>query len=240
MCVGTAALGVGILLLSNPPVLAQTSTSGVKNALIRPQLNGMASYSNMSKTYYLVAFYTSQSCSDAQTCLEQQTPTRFLLKVVTPRWTASNYSLMWQTDLAINNQKPLEGDDIKALIDFTQLAETPLTVGDEIDVSYESQHTTVAVNKVIAIRTKNKTLFDYISRVWLGPTPPSKQFQADLLVGHDGPIDARLSSEFDQIKPSAKRMSLLDNWDVSKKNLPPKKTRTKLTPDQRERLTKEP
>ncbi len=209
-----------LLALKCPPLQAQSITKvaqPVKNALVRPQLNGMSTYDNMGKTYYLVGFYTSQSCTQAQACLDQQTPTRFLLKVVTPRWTASNYSLMWQTDLAMNNQETLKGDDIKALIDFTQLAETPLTVGDEIDVSYESQYTTVAVNKVIAIRTKNKTLFNYISRVWLGPTPPSKQFQADLLVGHGGPIEARLRSEFEQIKPSPKRLNLLDNWDISKK-----------------------
>ncbi|MDZ7924411.1 MAG: TonB family protein [Marinagarivorans sp.] len=196
--------------------MAESTTGGIKNALPRPQLNGMSTYNNMGKTYYLVGFYSSQSCTDTATCLAQQSPTRFLLKVVTPRWTASNYSLMWQTDLAINNQEALTGSDIKALVDFTQLAETPLTVGDEIDISYESQQTTIAVNKVIAIRTKNKTLFNYISRVWLGPIPPSKQFQANLLVGHGGHIEPQLRSEFEQIKPSPKRLSLLDHWSTAK------------------------
>lgn len=175
----------------------------------------------MGKDYYLVAHYTSQSCEEAITCEEASSPARFLLKIITPRWTSHSYSLVWQRELSSNNSQTLDNENLQALLAFTRIAETPLTHGDTIDLVFDGNQTTIAVNKVFAVRTEGKTLFNYIGRAWLGPVPPSREFQQRMLAGHHGHHDQTTLARFKAIKPNPNRMSLLDTWHAKKEVITP-------------------
>ncbi|BCD97236.1 TonB family protein [Marinagarivorans cellulosilyticus] len=191
-------------------------TSPYSMALASSQLNGIGTYNHMGKNYYLVAYYTSHSCESTPQCEQATTPARFTLKITTPRWTAHSYSLVWQRELASNNEDTLDKANMKALLAFTRIAETQLTRGDTIDLAYDGSDTTIAVNKVFAVRAPSKTLFNYIGRVWLGPVPPSREFKQNMLAGHQGSHDQAVLDSFNALKPTAARMSLLDTWHSKK------------------------
>ena len=201
-------------------------------ALAGSQLNGIGSYNHMGKNYYLVAYYTSHSCESTPQCEQATTPARFTLKITTPRWTAHSYSLVWQRELASNNEGTLDKTNMEALLAFTRIAETQLTRGDTIDLAYDGSDTTIAVNKVFAVRAPGKTLFNYIGRVWLGPVPPSREFKQNMLAGHQGSHDQAMLDSFNALKPTAARMSLLDTWHAKKTKpaAPPKTYKPAPTP----------
>ena len=209
--------------VANPPLsvryilcLISLLLSAAAVASPTKHLNGVGSYYHMGKDYYLVAHYTSQSCEAAITCEEATTPSRFLLKIITPRWTSHSYSLVWQRELSSNNSQTLDNENLEALLGFTRIAETPLTQGDTIDLVFDGNQTTIAVNKVFAIRAPGKALFNYIGRAWLGPVPPSREFQQSMLAGHQGHHDPATLARFKAIKPNPNRMSLLDTWHAKK------------------------
>ncbi|HEY7773216.1 MAG TPA: TonB family protein [Marinagarivorans sp.] len=196
----------GVLACSPPVAFANGS------------LNGIDTYNHMGKDYYLVAHYTEQSCYTTPECEQAETPARFTLKITTARWTAHSFSLVWRRELASNNDTVLDNTNLQALLEFTRIAETQLTRGDTIDIAFDGSDTTIAVNKVFAVRAEGKTLFNYIARKWLGPVPPSREFKQRMLAGHGGEHDLTTLAKFNALTPKPARMSLLATWYNEKEN----------------------
>lgn len=194
------------------------------------KLNGLDTYHHMGKDYYWVAFYTTDSCQSAGECQSANTDQRFRLKVITERWTAQSFNLVWQRELASNNPTLPPKLDMAAVIHFTQLPKTGLTYGDVIDISYDGHDTTIAINQVFALRSPSKSLFNYLSNVWLGPIPPSRSFRANMLMGHNGEHNPQLLTAFSALKPTQERMALLSEWiNTSPVTPTPKTTPQKTT-----------
>lgn len=180
-------------------------------------LNGIATYNHMGKDYYIIAHYSALSCSSASDCEMQTTPARYRLKMVTSRWTSHSYSLVWQRELTSNNsQTQLADEDAKKLYALTHLPETQLTSGDTIDVYFDGKATKIFINGAPALTTPGKHLFNYIARIWIGPVPPSRQFKADMLKGHQAQHSVKLVYEFEAIIPLADRLNLLAQWQQKK------------------------
>lgn len=180
-------------------------------------LNGIGTYNHMGKDYYMVAHYSTLSCNETTLCEEQNSPALYSLKVVTSRWTSHSFSLVWQRELATNNAKAtLPKEVMPALIKFTQLAETQLTKGDNIDILFDGKNTQVSINSAHALTAPGKSLFNYLARVWVGPIPPSRQFKGGMLAGHNGAHNAALVDKFEALKPASDRMALLATWQKQK------------------------
>ena len=145
-------------LLRWPALLVATVFCWVPIATGALELNGIDTYHHMSKDYYLVAFYTAESCSSTEECQANTSNQRFRLKVITERWTAQSFNLVWQRELASNNQTLPAGLKMASVIHFTQLPKTGLTYGDAIDISYDGHDTTIAINQVFALRSPGKAL----------------------------------------------------------------------------------
>ncbi|WP_394202973.1 TonB family protein [Marinagarivorans algicola] len=180
-------------------------------------LNGIGTYNHMGKDYYIVAHYSTLSCTEAKQCEEQNSPAQYSLKVVTSRWTSHSYSLVWQRELATNNAKATVPKEVMpALIKFTQLAETRLTKGDNIDILFDGQNTQISINSAHALTAPGKSLFNYLARVWVGPIPPSRQFKNAMLAGHGGEHNTALVDKFKTLEPASDRMGLLTTWQKQK------------------------
>ncbi len=182
-------------------------------------LNGIGTYNHMGKDYYMVAHYSTLSCNEATLCEEQNSPALYSLKVVTSRWTSHSFSLVWQRELATNNAKAtLPKEVMPALIKFTQLAETQLTKGDNIDILFDGKNTQVSINSAHALTAPGKSLFNYLARVWVGPIPPSRKFKAGMLTGHNSEHNVALVDKFEALNPASDRMALLATWQKQKDN----------------------
>ena len=189
------------------------------NATENLPLNGIDVYDHMGKDYYWVSHTTEQSCQTAETCQQATTSARFRLKIMTKRWTAQNFNLVWQRELASNNQKLPANFDMQALIDFTQLPKTPLTQGDIIDIAFDGKNTLISINNAIAQRSSGKVLFNYLSNIWIGSVPPSRSFRSNMLQGHGGEHSQETLIAFKTSKIDKSRLGLLKTWqDIKEKS----------------------
>ncbi len=179
-------------------------------------LNGIDAYDHMGKDYYWVSHTTTLSCQTAEACQKATAPARFRLKIITKRWTAQNFNLVWQRELASNNQKLPANFDMQALIDFTQLPKTPLTKGDTIDIVFDGKDTLISINNAVAQRSQGKTLFNYLSNIWIGSVPPSRRFRSNMLQGHEGEHSQDKLIAFKTLKMDESRLGLLKEWQTQK------------------------
>lgn len=177
-------------------------------------LNGIDVYSHLSKNYYWVAHYTEASCRSLDECETATTQARYTLKVVTSRWTPQSFNLVWQRELATNNSTFPKQFNVQSIIDFTQLPKTQLTRGDTIDIAFDGSDTTISVNNLLAQKQPGKALFNYIARIWIGPVPPSRAFKSNILKGHTSNHSQQLVNQFNDLKTSADRLALLDEWQL--------------------------
>ncbi len=178
-------------------------------------LNGVASYAQLSKEYYIVALYTTAPVTRAEELLASSADKRLELRLTAQQWTPFSFSQIWKRDLSINNDLSADAPQIKALLTFTDFPAEDLTTGDVIVANYSpALGTTIAFNGETFLQAEGAVLFNYLLSVWVGPSPPSRQFKADLLAGNAA-TDARFAAlleRFKALRPQPERERLISRW----------------------------
>ena len=182
-------------------------------------LNGIGSYQQLRKEFYIGALYLTEPSDDPQAIINSTGSKRMALKVTTKRWSPRRWSLQWQNDIAINN--PFSND--KALTEqlmlFTGFIEDNLRTGDEILIDYiTAKGTKVTINGVTIIQTNTDELFNYLVNVWIGKLPPSGEFKARILNQMDDGKDKELLAQYNSVTYNDQRSKMVAGWIQAKKD----------------------
>ena len=183
------------------------------------ELNGIGSYQQLRKEYYIAALYLSKKSTDPATIIASNSSKRMALKVTTKRWSPRRWSLQWQNDIAINNSFANDSDLTNQLMLFTGFLDANLITGDEIIVDYiPTVGTTVSINDVRIIETKTADFFNYLLNVWIGKLPPSGEFKNRILGQQDDSTKSLLNT-FNSLNYNADRKELIASWIQSRKDV---------------------
>lgn len=190
--------------------LAQTSFS--------LELNGIGSYKQLQKEFYIGALYLTQTSTDPNAIRASDSNKRMTLKVTTKRWSSRRWQLQWQNDIAINNAFDNDPELINQLMFFTGFLADKLITGDEIIIDYiASSGTIITINGVIIIETKSAKLFNSLLNVWIGKLPPSGEFKTHIL-GTDKSIQQDLLNRYNQVNYSYSRSTVISSWIQARKD----------------------
>lgn len=176
-------------------------------------LNGIGSYQQLRKEFYIGALYLSENSDDPKAILSQSGSKRMALKVTTKRWSPRRWSLQWQNDIAINNPFSNDKELTRDLMTFTGFLQENLKTGDEIIIDYiTAKGTKVSINGVTIIQTKTDEMFNYLLNVWIGKLPPSGEFKARILNQLDDNQADELLKRYNSVSYDDKRRKMVASW----------------------------
>lgn len=182
-------------------------------------LNGIGSYQQLRKEFYIGALYLTNPSNDPQAILNSTGSKRMALKVTTKRWSPRRWSLQWQNDIAINNPFSNDKDLTEQLMLFTGFLEENLRTGDEIIIDYvTAKGTNVSINGVRIIETNTDELFNYLVNVWIGKLPPSGEFKARILDQMDDGKEKELMDRYNSITYNDQRSNMVSGWIKARKD----------------------
>ncbi|MFY0642520.1 MAG: TonB family protein [Bermanella sp.] len=182
------------------------------------ELNGIGSYTQLRKEFYIGALYLTEKSDDPNIILASGTSKRMALRVTTKRWSPRRWSLQWQNDIAINNTAQGGSELTNHLLTFTGFLDDNLIKGDEITVDYISTvGTIIKINNVKIIETNTAELFNFLVNVWIGKLPPSGEFK-DGILGKNSAESKALLSSYNALSYDASRTQMVSSWITAREN----------------------
>ncbi|MGR6872667.1 TonB family protein [Pseudomonas sp. HK3] len=176
------------------------------------ELNGIGSYKQLRKEFYIGALYLTQKSDDPESINISGTSKRMALKVMAKRWSPRRWSLQWQNDIAINNTFAGDIELTQQLLNFTGFLDDNLITGDEITVDYISTvGTIIKINDVKIIETNTAQLFNFLVNVWIGKLPPSGEFKNSIL-GKNNELNKALLQRYNAVTYNKGRTQLIASW----------------------------
>ncbi|MGR6873749.1 chalcone isomerase family protein [Pseudomonas sp. HK3] len=147
------------------------------------QLNGVASYNELNKEYYIAGLLLSERISDPAEIGIYKNHKQMKLIVTADRWSPRQWKKQWQNNIAINNTLLSSDNQLqKDLAYFTSFLSKDLTNGDELVIEYYPQTgTRIQLNNLEFITTQDDRLFNYLVNTWIGKLPPSRDFKNRIL-----------------------------------------------------------
>jgi len=140
-------------------------------------LNGLATYSDLTKDYYVGALYLPEPETNEQKILNLNQRKLMKLLVTANRWSPRAWTKQWQGNIAINNPS-IEGELQTKLKLFTRLLKSNLLAGDLIIVDYDpAMGTQVFINQQRMLESADMALFNALLATWIGKLPPSREFK---------------------------------------------------------------
>ncbi len=144
-------------------------------------LNGLATYSDLTKDYYVGALYLPEPASNEQKILNLNQRKLMKLLVIANRWSPRAWSKQWQGNVAINNAL-IDAELQKNLKLFTNLLKSNLLAGDLIIVDYDPAiGTQIFINQQRVLASRDMALFNALLATWIGKLPPSREFKNRIL-----------------------------------------------------------
>lgn len=182
------------------------------------ELNGIGSYTQLRKEFYIGALYLTEKSNDPKSIHENGTSKRMALKVMAKRWSPRRWSLQWQNDIAINNTAQGSSNLTDHLLTFTGFLDDNLIRGDEITIDYiSSVGTIIKINDVKVINTPTSELFDFLLNAWIGKLPPTGEFK-DGILGNSPENNQALLNRYNSITYSSSRTQLIASWITKREN----------------------
>lgn len=177
-------------------------------------LNGSATFSQLTRDYYIAGLYLSQPSDSPDTILASQANQEMRL-LIRARWTPRKWRKMWQANISINNATlPNNPASREALMAFIDLPETPLQQDDMVRIQVSAGGTRVYLNNELAIRAPSRDLFGYLLNTWIGKLPPSREFRSQILGQGNDPI---LAQQLNTHQVPADRKQLISGWQQQKR-----------------------
>lgn len=174
-------------------------------------LNGIASYQQLRKEYYIAALYLAQTSDDPQSIVQNQDRKRMALRVTAKRWSPRRWSLQWQNDIAINNTFSNDPDYTQSLLRFTGFLKDNLSKGDEVIIDYlPAQGTRISINGVTVVETSTAQLFDALLNAWIGQVPPSREFKKNIL--NLSSNHKELLDRYNSLSYGGDRTAMINGW----------------------------
>ncbi len=147
------------------------------------KVNGIASYQELNKEYYIGALFLEDSLSTVEEITAYKERKQMKLLVTASRLSARLWQQQWQNNIAINNEILIDEPKLQQDLEFfTSFLKGKLVKGDELVIDYTpGKGTRINLNNYPVIKTDNDKLFTYLLNTWIGKLPPSREFKNRIL-----------------------------------------------------------
>jgi len=175
-------------------------------------LNGLATYSDLTKEYYVGALYLPEPESSEQKILNLNQRKLMKLLVTANRWSPRAWTKQWQGNIAINNPS-IDGELQTKLKLFTRLLKSNLLAGDLIIVDYDpAMGTQIFINQQRMLASGDMALFNALLTTWTGKLPPSREFKNRILsLATDTQAAADTQKLYTNVV-SSERKNIIKHW----------------------------
>lgn len=176
-------------------------------------INGISSAKQLRSEQYLAVLYSEVSSNDATELLDSKVGQAMVIRVVAKNWRTRQFATQWNQAIFINSDSKIINKMADEITDFTGILRGSLKMGDELAIRYSSElGTTVSVNDITLMTTKNKKFFNVLLSTWIGQRPPSSQFKQQVLNGIESPEAKEMLSRFDELSYSNDRKKIVSSW----------------------------
>ncbi len=176
-------------------------------------LNGLSTYQQLSREYYLIAFETEKPVSDEQQIFHSTMAKRLELRISRERWTPNSFSALWIRDFSIGNDLKSDPALAEKLLKFAYYPARSLRKGDTFSIEYTpGTGTSIKLNNAEIISTKDDEVFNAFANIWLGKLPPSRKLKEELLAA--GGVSTDLVYRFYDLVISPERIEIVKNWEA--------------------------
>lgn len=181
-------------------------------------LNGIASYEQLRKQYYIGALYLESISQSSESVLSMPGKKRMELRITIDRWSPRRFSQQWNQSILINSDQAALEEFSKQIQAFTNIPKDDLKTNDRIVIDMDPDTgTTVYLNNQKMFSTPNNAFFDMLLSTWIGRRPPSSTFKNNILTLPTDQTGTNLLTSFEGIKPSEAREKEVAKWLESEK-----------------------
>lgn len=174
------------------------------------QLNGVADFTELRRSFYLAGLYVERTSSDEQVLVESDQRKRMVLKVTADRWSPRSFSSHWTRSLLINNPSDSLNAFSDAVIEFNNLLRDDLMAGDVLEIERDSSGATqVRLNGTTLFELARPGFTEMLLRTWIGNRPPSTEFRQQIL-GLE--VNPERMARFTDLNPAEQRVELTAAW----------------------------
>lgn len=176
-------------------------------------INGIASFEQLRKEYYIGALYLGWPGHDPAAIANMPGKKRMELHVTADRWPSLRFAQMWNQLITINNPSATLNANASDMLAFTSLPKGDLVEGDNIVIELTANNTTqVTLNGIPALRTGSPALFTMLLNSWIGQRPPSSEFKRDILDLPKTPATNDLIARYQAVHPADARKKVITGW----------------------------
>lgn len=195
-----------------PAALVSTPAQAQVSAASDLTMNGIASFEQLRKEYYLGALLLEFPSRDPNTVVDARGRKRMAMHITADRWPPMRFAQQWNQAILINSDSATLNANVMDVLAFTSLPKEDLIAGDQLYVDLDvNGHTEVSLNGQVLMRTGNDALFRLIVNSWIGPRPPSSEFKNALLLLAPQQQSALLE-RFEATAPSQERRRTVASW----------------------------
>lgn len=175
-------------------------------------LNGIASFEQLRKEYYIGALYLGWPGHDPAAIANMPGKKRLQLNITADRWPSLRFAQMWNQAITINNPSAFINANALDILAFTSLPKGDLVEGDHLVIELNNTSTLVTLNGIPALRTNSPALFTMLLNAWIGQRPPTSEFKRDILELPKDKTGTDLVARFNSVNPNDARKKTVAGW----------------------------
>ncbi|MEH6344861.1 MAG: TonB family protein [Bermanella sp.] len=178
------------------------------------RLNGVASYQELNKEYYIGALLLENPQNNVTDIGAYKERKQMKLLVTADRWSVRLWQQQWQNNIAINNEIIIDDAELQNDLEFfTSFPKGKLVKGDELIIDYTpGRGTSIKLNHYPIIKTNNDKLFTYLLNTWIGKLPPSRVFKNHVLTLNSDSITQLAIANLEENVVSEQRINRVKQW----------------------------
>lgn len=183
------------------------------------QLNGLASYTQLRKEYYLGGLFLGWPGRDTAVIANMPGKKRMELRVTADRWPPMRFAQQWNQLILINNDSAVLDANVMDVLAFTGFPKGDLVEGDHLVIELEPEAgTVVSLNGTTVLHTGSPALFNLLLNTWIGLRPPSSEFKRDILNRPTDKTGTELQARFEATAPNEARKKAVAAWTNTNKS----------------------
>ena len=174
------------------------------------QLNGVADFTELRRSFYLGGLCVERPAQDGQVLVDSDQRKRMVLKITADRWSPRSFSGHWTRSLLINNDAETLNAFGEAVIEFNNLLREDLVHGDVLEIERADDGSTeVRLNSVALLNVSRPGFTEMLLRTWIGSRPPSTEFRQQML-GLE--LSPERVARFKALGPGQQRVAAIAAW----------------------------
>ena len=174
---------------------------------------GLGLYEYLGEEIFYGAFYGSAEHLFTASSPSTESVQKIQIRVLADFLSARRFNRLWLDAIALNSDREERNLESDALMAFGELLAVDLLRGDRIDFDYLPQRDLVVfqLNDVVYGEISGSGFYQLLLQGWTGPTPPSTQFKAGLMLQLDEQEQLENKSSFTALTVSPGRKNFVNN-----------------------------